>query len=729
MKTIMRFFIVASLVLTQISFAQWVHTNGPCRGSANCFAVIGSNIFAGGSGVFLSTDNGMSWKSVSTGLTNDVLALAVSGTNLFAGTDGGGVFLSTNNGTSWTAINTGLPQYPFQVYALAISGTDIFAGGDDGVFLSTNNGTSWTAINTGLPPYVDVYALAFSGANLFAAVYDASPSVYSVYLSTNNGTSWSRPANSGYPGTYISVLAVRGTDLFVGSGDLYRSTDNGTSWTATGIPNYAGAMALLVSGSNLFAGTENGVFLSTNNGASWTSASNGLPTEPGVSTAYIPVHALALSGTTLFAGTIDGVFRSTDNSTSWSFVFLGGNANVSVNALTVKGAELFAGTSWGYEPSGGYIFHSTDNGDSWVPQLECYAGDFAVSGTNVFAGTNRGVFRTTLGGTSWTSAGLADTSVNALIVSGNNLFASGGGGLFLSTNNGTSWTVAGLTNTWVSALVVHGTNLFASTSGFMGGVLLSTNGGATWTAVSNGLPKEPYDSAQFIPIKALAVSGTYLFAGTGEAAFNGGVFRSTNNGTSWTQFSNGLPKSPNDTTQYSSINSLAIYGPNLFAGTGSGVFLSTNSGMTWQAFNTGFKQGVSALGFNDTYVFAGTPSHYSRGDDYIDGTGLWRRPLSEMVTGVSQRKSDVPSQFALRQNYPNPFNPSTTIQYQIPKQSYVTLEIFDLLGRETASLVNEIKQAGTHTVKWDASRLSSGVYFYTITAGAYRETKRMILMK
>jgi photosystem II stability/assembly factor-like uncharacterized protein len=92
--------------------AQWVQTNGPYGGLVNCFAVSGTNLFAGTrGGVFLSTNNGTSWTAVNTGLTNtDVTSLAVSGTNLFAGTFGG-VFLSTNNGTSWTAVNTGLRIY------------------------------------------------------------------------------------------------------------------------------------------------------------------------------------------------------------------------------------------------------------------------------------------------------------------------------------------------------------------------------------------------------------------------------------------------------------------------------------------------------------------------------------------------------------------------------------------------------------------------------------------
>jgi hypothetical protein len=108
--------------------------------------------------------------------------------------------------------------------------------------------------------------------------------------------------------------------------------------------------------------------------------------------------------------------------------------------------------------------------------------------------------------------------------------------------------------------------------------------------------------------------------------------------------------------------------------------------------------------------------------DFPDTTG---QTIDTGIPGYTE----VPSTFTLFQNYPNPFNPSTTIEYQIPKQSYVTLKVFDLLGREVARLVNQLKQAGAHSVKWDASRLSSGVYFYTIAAGTYRETKRMILMK
>jgi hypothetical protein len=89
----------------------------------------------------------------------------------------------------------------------------------------------------------------------------------------------------------------------------------------------------------------------------------------------------------------------------------------------------------------------------------------------------------------------------------------------------------------------------------------------------------------------------------------------------------------------------------------------------------------------------------------------------------------TPTEFALYQNYPNPFNPSTLIKYQVPVNSFVSIRVFDLLGKELATLVDEEKSAGNYDVSFDASRLVSGVYVYKIQAGTFVESKKMILMK
>jgi len=263
----------------------------------------------------------------STGLTNtSVLSLAVSGTNLFAGTWGGGVFLSSNNGTSWT--NTGLTNGS-EIRSFAVSGTNLFAGTTHGIFLSTNNGTSWTQVNSGLTD-TDVRSFAISGTNLFAGTWGGG-----VFLSTNNGSTWTT-ASTGLTGNAVFALDVSGTNLFAGTwqNGVFLSTNNGTSWINTGLTNTP-VYALAVSSTNLFAGTDGGgVFLSTNNGTSWinTSLTNA------------SVQTLAVSGTNLFAGTAGGgVFLSTNNGTSWTEVNTG-LTNTDVGALAVSGTNLFAGT-------------------------------------------------------------------------------------------------------------------------------------------------------------------------------------------------------------------------------------------------------------------------------------------------------------------------------------------------------------------------------------------------
>jgi endo-1,4-beta-xylanase len=100
-----------------------------------------------------------------------------------------------------------------------------------------------------------------------------------------------------------------------------------------------------------------------------------------------------------------------------------------------------------------------------------------------------------------------------------------------------------------------------------------------------------------------------------------------------------------------------------------------------------------------------------------------------VITNVSTAGENTARLFVLDQNYPNPFNPTTVIRYQLPVNSMVTLTVFDMLGREVATLVNDIKNAGSHETKFDGSKLPSGMYVYTLRAGNYTQTKKLVLLK
>ncbi len=99
-----------------------------------------------------------------------------------------------------------------------------------------------------------------------------------------------------------------------------------------------------------------------------------------------------------------------------------------------------------------------------------------------------------------------------------------------------------------------------------------------------------------------------------------------------------------------------------------------------------------------------------------------------VVVGVND-KNNLPVQFNLDQNYPNPFNPSTRISFSIPEKSFTTLKIYDILGNEIATLLNEEKPAGYYELQFDASKLSSGVYLYKLQSNGFVQTKKMILLK
>ena len=228
---------------------------------------------------------------------------------------------------------------------------------------------------------------------------------------------------------------------------------------------------------------------------------------------------------------------------------------------------------------------------------------------------------------------------------------------------------------------------------------MSTNNGTNWTAVNNGLTQQY--------IWSLAVSGSNLFAGTA----GGGVYISTNNGSNWASVSNGLP--------VQTIHSLVVSGTNIFAGTYPGVYLSTNNGTNWIIKNQGFNPApeVWALLVANNYIYTGTTAQ-----------SVIRRTYSEII-GIKTISTEVPSSFSLKQNYPNPFNSVTKINYEIRVTNHAKLVVYDAMGKEVVTLVNEKQNPGTYQVEFEAGNLTSGVYFYRLSSGDFTDTKRMMLVK
>ena len=393
------------------------------------------------------------------------------------------------------------------------------------------------------------------------------------------------------------------------------------------------------------------------------------------------------------------------------------SAGNSVYSLATDGNNIFAGSLEGK------VFVSNNNGVGWTSisnGLPIYAPPHGspirsvfINGNNMFAGPQmHGLFISQDNGQNWKhidATAFDKQSIFCIIQFGSNLLiGTSNGGVFKSMDFGNTWTNMIGPKT-VLSLAAQGSTVLAGTTGE--GIVSSSDNGTTWTSSNSGINPLPQD------VYAVAISGQALLAGV-----TGGLYRSTDNGANWVMVTNGLQIGLQNPT----ILSLVSNGSNVLAGTeGQGIYLSKNNGESWVPFSQGIQQPftVYAVIIAGAYIYAASFE-----------SGIWKRPLNDVVTSVGNENARLPESYLLEQNYPNPFNPSTVINYQLPVYGRVELKIFDVLGREVSTLVNEEKSPGKYQVQWNGTNsfgnfVSSGIYFYRLTSGKFTEIKKMVLIK
>ncbi len=372
-----------------------------------------------------------------------------------------------------------------------------------------------------------------------------------------------------------------------------------------------------------------------------------------------------------------------------------------------------------------------------------YVGTLALNGSNLYAGTDTGLFLSTDNGSSWSEInnGLPRDYVGAILISGNDLFvaiADSTGSLYRSTDNGSNWTKSGLTG-WVTCLIKSGSNLFAGLdngTSQMGGVLLSTDNGLNWTASNNGLTG--------IRVEAFVEIGSSLYAGTEKginlSTNNGdswsnvglanifiscfanidgnffagssgkGIFLSIDNGTTWKFSSAGMPASP-------FVYDIASSGMNLFAATSAGVFLSTNNGSNWTSVNTDLPpvhlngSGVGPLAIAGSNIFVGSGWYVPKGD------GIWKRPLSDFGSSEVNEESQIDAQIELS---PNPSEGLITVNSGISGEQYIT--ITNILGEVVMEIPKQYEPSFTINI----SKFVQGNYFIRFMSGISVATKMIV---
>lgn len=425
-----------------------------------------------------------------------------------------------------------------------------------------------------------------------------------VFASADNGKIWSASSN-GLGNLTVSALVTAGPNVLAGTGSgIYRSSDGGRNWTLAAAGGQS-IRLLLVTSAGVFAGNSAGlIYRSNDNGQSWAERGT-VPNNPFV-------YALAASGDNLFAGTGRGVFRSTDQGQTWTAVSNGlpNNAVPIVFALGVNNGTLYAGTNFYRDTSNRdlpQVYASTDNGQSWtavgntiVFRLAGAIGYSSVSrlafeGTNIYALTAFGA--AVFNGQTWSeylgNSGLPDgVGVNFLLRgSGATLLGTTGGVYF---NDGQRWTVSngGLTAASVNALAVSGDAVVAS--GNASGLFRSTNNGQSWTrcqGVDNG-------AGRIFPVSNLVVKGESIYAAT-----SGGVYRSTDRGANWAPLNFGLLGS------FPPITDLAASETDVYALSVGFLYKLDSSGSAWMRLIQGDPQApfiVNRLAASGANVYATT---------------------------------------------------------------------------------------------------------------------------
>jgi N-acetylneuraminic acid mutarotase len=722
-------------------------------GNVNALAVVGNEVVVGGS---FTSAGGVSanyvarfntqtntWSTLGTGSSNGVSgtglvyvnALAVVGNEVVVGgsfTSAGGVSANrvarfNTQTNTWSTLGTGSSNgvsggsVSADVNALAVVGNEVFVGGNftsaggvsaNRVARFNTQTNTWSTLGTGSSNGVNglVNALAVVGnevvvGGFFTSAGGVSANRVARFNTQTNTWSLLGTGSSNGVNGFVNALAVVGDEVVVGG-----------EFTSAG-----GVSANRVARFNTQTNTWSSLGMFSSNGV------NGL------------VNALAVVGNEVVVGGIftsaggvsaNRVARFNTQTNTWSTLGTGSSNGVNnrVNALAVVGNEVFVGGN--FTLAGGVIANN-------VARFNTQTNTWSSLGTG-------------------SSNGVSGVVVNALAVVGNEVFV---GGVFTSAGGVSANRVARFntqTNTWstlgtgssngvndqVSALAVVGNEvvvggLFTSAGGVSANRVARFNTQTnTWSSLgtgsSNGVNSDVY---------ALAVVGNEVFVGGGFTSAGGVsanfVARFNTQTNTWSSLGTDSSNGVN-----SVVSALAVVGNEVVVG---GLFTSAGGVSanrvarfntqtnTWSSLGTGSSNGVnSGYDYGAVRALAVVGNEVFVGGDFTLAGGIASTFIARWNSGTSrveQLSSTAPKTFLLEQNYPNPFNPSTTIRYQLPVASEVKLEVYDVLGKKIATLVNERQSAGSYQVVWNASGLSSGTYFYRLQAGTFVETKKMIMVK
>ncbi len=570
--------------------AQWEPAGKPGVSKVTALALAGTRLFAGTvmHGVFVSADQGATWKATGPGLPpgGEVSDLA-AGENILFAIVGGRAFVSTSGGASWRPAGPGSTR-GFYFWHMAVCGRTVVAGTNRGLLVSEDIGGHWRAPRPGLPREARSQCLLARGPDLYAGTSEGA------FVSTDRGETWRPIGPAGGLGQQVNCLDVSGDVIYVGTPDgVYSATFDGPAWKdiGSGVAAKTTIVGLVSRGRHLYAGTFRGFYRSADAGASWRQVDS--------QWAWSQVNDIETSATHVFVGTESGLFVSGDEGQTWTSAGAGLPIETHILSLAAIGSSLFAGTEAG-------VSLSTDNGESWRPvYLEIFLRGLVAIGPDLVANGAFEDYVSRDNGATWQALNRQpDFGMEGPMMEGgdclyclNRIYDH----FSYSRDGGKSWTSAALPLK-ATCVLASGSSLFAGTGELYGkgadpdaaaaaanSVFRSADGGKTWQRVGT-----PFSAN----INDLAAIGPYLFIGTDRGLYVCGD-------------SGRCPEATKlELAGEAAVRLFKVVGNTLIVGTDKGVYFvgTAAGGRDWVALNTRFPKGLvpNSLAVIGRYLFAST---------------------------------------------------------------------------------------------------------------------------
>jgi photosystem II stability/assembly factor-like uncharacterized protein len=576
-----------------------------------------------------------------------------------------------------------------------------------------------------------------------------------ILKSVNGGLNWT-VINPGNTTTRNSIAFVNSNIILVSATtDMRRSTDGGANWTGVTLTGASTIADIEVSSAtDVWAvSTAERIYRSTDAGASFTLHYDGPSSLPFLSVSFIDANTGIFTG-----GSSAGMlgYKTTNAGATFD--------TIKINKFTGQIAQSVEMTS----PSTvicaadmGCMLKSTDGGVTWVYRefgSRLYAVDFINATTGVAVGWKGIVAKTSDGGLNWSFIqevqGNEGELYDVKMFDANTFYACGDQGRFwVTTNGGTNFIArhVPITNAGACKTLYFFNQSQGYTGGEMGSVYYTTDVGVSWTQQysfgttgSNNIEDINFanDSVGYVtgdqgklakttnrltwdstgidlPTTVVHWTTEWFNPNTGFiGSTNGRIYKTTNGGVSWTLASDTAGLSGVDVIDMDMVSqtrgiAAAELGNMMVMDSVSGTFKKYPATLTAPGGLTVNLWGVDFVSSTKAYM-----SGYNSALYVVDIT-----PVTAIIS------NEAPAQYTLKQNYPNPFNPVTKIQFSIPKNGFATLKVYDILGKQVAALLAEELTAGSYETEFDASQLSSGVYFYRLNVNGFTDVKKMIVQK